>query len=149
MKRNFLVVLILSLSIYYCTSNTSEKVDGKTKSQNIITNLHEEIYESSSSKYSDEEGNYEDANDVVDNSSECKFEDGTYSATVDYINPSTGYSQTYSLDVEVVDCQVVQIDFPNGGWLDESHISAADIDENGDASVDGEEGKTYQVHIDN
>ncbi|HQK99066.1 MAG TPA: hypothetical protein PLH61_13685 [Bacteroidia bacterium] len=88
-------------------------------------------------------------NDDNEVDSECRLEDGTYSASVDYTNPSTGYSQTYSLDVEVVDCQVVQINFPNGGWLDESHISAADIDENGDASVDGEEGKTYQVHIDN
>lgn len=39
--------------------------------------------------------------------------------------------------------------FPKGGWLDEDHISAADIDEDGNATVDGEEGRTYDVHIDN
>lgn len=78
-----------------------------------------------------------------------KIEDGTYSATVDYYNPSTGYSATYTLDVEVQDGEVVQIDFPNGGYLDEDHITPAELDEDGNATVDGEEGKTYQVHIDN
>jgi len=76
------------------------------------------------------------------------IEDGTYNATVDYNNPSTGYSATYTLDVEVNDGQVIQIDFPNGGYLDEDHITAADIDEEGDANVEGEDGKTYDVHID-
>ncbi|PGH41011.1 MAG: hypothetical protein CRN43_00935 [Candidatus Nephrothrix sp. EaCA] len=81
-------------------------------------------------------------------SSECKLEDGTYSSTVEYYNPNTGYSGTYSLDVEVQDCQVVQINFPNGGYLDEDDISYSDIDEDGNASVDGEDGKTYEIHID-
>ena len=72
-----------------------------------------------------------------------------YSATVDYNNPETGYSATYTLDVEVQDCQVVQINFPNDGYLDEDHISYADIDEDGRASVDGEDGKTYEIQIDN
>jgi len=76
------------------------------------------------------------------------IEDGTYGATVDYNNPSTGYSATYTLDVEVSDGQVTQIDFPNGGYLDEDHITAADIDQDGDAEVEGEDGKTYNVHID-
>ena len=77
----------------------------------------------------------------------CKFEDGTYSATVDYNNPETAYSTTYTLDVEVQDCQIVQINFPNNGYLDEDHISFADINEDGNASVDGEDGKTYEIQI--
>jgi hypothetical protein len=44
------------------------------------------------------EGDYEEGNA---SSNGCVVEDGTYSATVDYYNPETGYSQTYSLDVEV------------------------------------------------
>ena len=43
----------------------------------------------------------------------------------------------------------MKIYFPKGGWLDEDHISAADIDEDGNATVEGEDGKTYEVHIDN
>ena len=84
-----------------------------------------------------------------DGSNGCGLDDDTYSATVDYTNPTTAYSATYTLDVVVSNCQVTQIDFPNGGYLGEDHITAADIDDNGDATVEGEEGKTYQVHIDN
>ncbi|HEY5326505.1 MAG TPA: hypothetical protein VIJ27_05860, partial [Mucilaginibacter sp.] len=57
-------------------------------------------------------------------------------------------SATYSLDVEVEEGQVIQIDFPNDGYLDEDHISAADLDDEGNAHVEGEDGKTYDVHID-
>ena len=90
----------------------------------------------------------DDSEETNKYSVDCKFEDGTYSATVDYNNPETGYSATYTLDVEVQDCQVVQINFPNDGYLDEDHISYADIDEDGNASVDGEDGKTYEIQID-
>jgi hypothetical protein len=84
-----------------------------------------------------------------DSDSACKYEDGTYSATVDYNNSETGYSATYSLDVEVQDCQIVQINFPNDGYLDDDHISYADIEDDGSASVTGEDGKTYEIQIDN
>lgn len=50
--------------------------------------------------------------------SDCKYGDGTYSASVDYYNSETGYSATYNLEVEVQDCQIVQINFPNDGYLD-------------------------------
>jgi hypothetical protein len=75
------------------------------------------------------------------------FPDGTYSATVEYYNPETGYSATYTLDVDVQDGQVVEIHFPKGGYLDEHHITPADLDEDGDAEVEGEDGKTYSIHI--
>jgi hypothetical protein len=84
-----------------------------------------------------------------DSESGCKYEDGNYSATVDYNNPETGHSATYNLDVEVQDCQVIQINFPNDGFLDDDHISSADIEEDGTASVTGEDGKTYEIQIDN
>jgi hypothetical protein len=99
--------------------------------------------ENSNSKFNSD---VEDENNVE--KSGCKYEDGTYSATVDYYNPETGYSSTYTLDIDVQDCQVNQIDFPNDGYLNEDHISYADVDEDGNASVDGEDGKTYEIHID-
>lgn len=136
---------MFTILIFSCSSK-SENNQGSINSK------------SSYSKFSDDENeNIEDASsqdsesngreEVSDNTSNCKFEDGTYSATVDYNNPSTGYSTTYTLDVEVQDCQVVQINFPNGGYLDEDHISYGDIDEYGNASVDGEDGKTYEIRI--
>jgi hypothetical protein len=76
------------------------------------------------------------------------IEDGSYTATVDYNNPDTGYAATYTLTVDISDGQVVQINFPSGGYLDDDHISPADIDEDGNANVEGEDGKTYAVHID-
>ena len=100
------------------------------------------------SDYSEEEENNDETDDYT-SSADCKFDDGTYSATVDYYNPETGYSQTYTLDVEVEGCEVVQIDFPNGGWLDSDHITPAELDEDGNCTVDGEDGKTYEIQIDN
>lgn len=78
----------------------------------------------------------------------CGFNDGNHNAIVDYYNPRTGYSKTYTLEVEVEGCKVVQINFPNGGWLDNSHITPEELSEDGNAEIEGEDGKTYTVHID-
>ena len=87
------------------------------------------------------------SSDNADTDSKCAIEDGTHSATIDSYNPDTRHSATYTLDVEVKDCQVVQIDFNNGGYLDGDHIDPADIDENGDASVEDDQGRSFEVHI--
>ena len=76
------------------------------------------------------------------------FEDGTYSATVDYYNPETGYSETYTLDVEVEGNQVTIIYFPNDGYLDDDHIWPDYLDESGFVRIEGEDGKTYDIQID-
>ena len=76
------------------------------------------------------------------------YEDGTYNANVEYYNPETDYSATYTLEVKVEDNEVVEIDFPKGGWLDEDHISPAELDEDGQTTVEGEDGKTYEIEID-
>jgi hypothetical protein len=73
------------------------------------------------------------------------FEDGTYTATVEYYN--TDYSNTYDLEVEVEDNQVTVIYFPNDGYLDNDHIWPAEIDEDGYAYIEGENGKTYEIYI--
>jgi len=76
------------------------------------------------------------------------FENGRHSATVYYSNSETGYSTTYTLDVEVEDNEVTTIYFENGGYLDSDHISPAELDEDGTTMVYGEEGKTYDIQID-
>lgn len=144
MKLKLSLLLILSLLLFSCLSKT--KVDG-----------NDDIPNSSSSTDYGEDNNVDVANRYVESEtnietnslSGCGLDDGTYSATVGYNNPETGYSATYTLDVDVQDCQVIQINFPNDGYLDEDHISAADIDEDGNANVDGEDGKTYDIQIDN
>lgn len=95
--------------------------------------------------YESEEQNSADEDENVEG---CGFDDDTYSATVYYNNSETGYSATYTLDVEVEDCQIVQINFPNDGYLDEDHISYADIESDGTAFVYGENGKTYEIELD-
>jgi hypothetical protein len=99
-----------------------------SKSEKQSENYSSSGYDKSPSDYSGEEEN-NDKNENYSASSGCKFDDGTYSATVDYYNPETGYNQTYTLDVEVEDCKIVQIDFPNGGWLDSAHITPTELDE--------------------
>ena len=139
-----LIIGILFTAIITSCSSKSEK-QNEDYSSSSYSNRD---YESNSSNYSDDDERNEDDSEYS-SSSGCKFEDGTYSATVDYYNPETGYSQTYTLDVEVEDCEVVQIDFPNGGWLDSDHITPAELDEDGNCTVDGEDGKTYEIQIDN
>jgi len=100
-----------------------------------------------SSKVENDDNNNGNFEEDKETSSDCKFKDGTYSATVDYNNSETGHSATYTLDVDVENCQVVKIDFPNGGYLDDDHITYGDLDETGSASVEGEDGKSYQIQV--
>lgn len=125
-------------------SSKSENSQGSNNS-----NTSYSISSDDENKNNDESSESNNNEEISENSSDCKFEDGTYCATVDYNNPGTGYSATYTLDGEVQDCQIVQINFPNDGYLDEDHISYADIDEDGIATVDGADGKTYEIQIDN
>lgn len=135
-----LIGIFIIFNLYSCSSKSEKLNEENHSSQNGISDEEYIDDQNSSSDYtSDEDG---------ENLNGCQFDDGTYSSTVDYYNPETGYSATYTLDVEVVNCQVIRINFPNDGYLDEDHISYTDIDEDGNASVDGEDGKTYKVHID-
>jgi hypothetical protein len=82
----------------------------------------------------------------ADNSSKDLIEDGTHSANVEYTNPETGYSASYQLDVEVDDNFVTTIHFPSGGYLDSDHITPGEL-EDGHTTVEGEDGKTYEIEI--
>jgi hypothetical protein len=67
-----------------------------------------------------DEEDYENGSDSDIDDGSLDFDnldDGTYSATVSYYNQETGFSNSYDLDVEVENNEVVQIDFPNGGYL--------------------------------
>lgn len=131
--------IALSLSVLSCSS----KSDDQQQSSNSVTE-NNNLY---SSPAVDEDQDEEDSDDLTMDS-KCAYDDGTHSATVDYYNPDTGFSNTYTLDVDVEDCQVVQINFPNGGYLDNDHITPTDLDDDGTCSVEGDEGRTYDVQID-
>ncbi|HLP36954.1 hypothetical protein [Lacibacter sp.] len=77
---------------------------------------------------------------------EDEYSDGTWCADVEYYNPNTGTRNTYSLDVEVENGELTQINWPNGGWLDESHFTAEDISE-GECSFTSDKGYEYTVTL--
>ncbi|WP_202915937.1 hypothetical protein [Pontibacter pamirensis] len=77
---------------------------------------------------------------------EDEYSDGTYCAEVDYYNPNTGTSSTYTLEVEIEGNELTTIHWPSGGWLDDSHFSSTDIS-NGYASFTSDRGYHYTVTI--
>lgn len=79
--------------------------------------------------------------------SEDGFENGTYCAEVDYYNPNTGTRSTYTLEVEVENDEMVKIYWGNGGWLDEDHFTAEELDEDGYCSFTSDKGYEYEVQI--
>jgi hypothetical protein len=80
----------------------------------------------------------------VDEDDGESLEEGAHEATVDYYNPSTGWSNTYDLDVEVEDGRVTEIRFPNGGYI----TADEELDDEGNATVYDDEGREYEVHVD-
>jgi hypothetical protein len=84
---------------------------------------------------------------AIEGQTEEGFADGTYCADVTYDNPNTGTSSDYTLEVEVEGNKVTQINWGNGGWMDEDHFNAEDIDEDGNCSFTSDKGYDYTVHI--
>ena len=102
----------------------------------------EHLSSTSESTYSISDSDY----DVETNEDSDGNSDGTYCAEVEYYNPNTGTRQTYELDVEVEGGYLVQIDWPNGGWLDETHFTSEDIT-SGECSFTSDRGYQYTVTL--
>jgi hypothetical protein len=121
------------LFIIFCFVFILSSCSSKSENQNIPQNINQEetLFEHRGSS----------------EASNCNYEDGIYSSSVVYFNPKTGHSNTYTLEFEVQDCEVIQFNFPNGGWLDSDHIFPSELDENGYCVVNGENGKTYEIQI--
>ena len=75
------------------------------------------------------------------------YQDGTYCADVTYYNPNTGTRNTYTLAVEIEGNELVKIYWNNGGWLDEDHFYAQELDENGTCSFTSDKGYDYEIEI--
>ena len=137
----FFILLIIGCSNQNTDSKTNSDIE--TKNKPIENNNNSEY------KSNDDENDVEKDDDSEDdNGSGCKYSDGTHSATVYYYNPETGTRSTYTLNVEVENCEITQIDFPNGGYLDDCHIEPTALDSNGEASIEDDKGRKFEVHID-
>lgn len=76
-----------------------------------------------------------------------EYEDGTYCSKVTYYNPNTSTKSNYILNVEIEDGKLIKIYFPNGGWLDDSHFTPPELDENGYFDFISDQGYAYTVKI--
>ncbi len=125
-----LYIFILYFLVISCSSKTRSNSNVLEKNTQI-DNLHQE-YNSFNSEETPE-----------------NFTDDTYTANVEYYNPNTGTTNTYTLEVEVVDNTVTVIYFNNGGWLDDSHIiSGGELDENGSTEIETDNGYIYTITVD-
>jgi hypothetical protein len=80
-------------------------------------------------------------------SEENGYEDGTYCAEVTYYNQNTGTRNTYTLEVEVESNELVKIYWNNGGWLDEDHFNAQELDNDGTCSFTSDKEYEYNIEI--
>lgn len=74
------------------------------------------------------------------------YPDGTYCAEVEYYNPNTGARNTYDLDVEVEAGDLTIINWPNGGWLDDTHFSPENIS-SGEVEFTSDKGYQYTITL--
>lgn len=84
--------------------------------------------------------------DLLEFSSSEEFSDGEYCAEVEYYNPNTGTESSYTLTVEVSNNEIVKINFPNGGYLDDE-ISDGTLDSSGEATFTNDKGYQYRVKL--
>lgn len=73
------------------------------------------------------------------------YADGYYCAKVHYQNPNTEKESDYTLTVRIENNKVVELQFPKGGWLDESHYVAPEINSRGKAYIIDDRDYEYTV----
>ncbi len=140
--KNHLTLIIIQV-IYLACNKAGSKINNEGKYYN------KEYSSETDTNYEDAENDNSNENDDNEN----KIYDGTYDAIVSHHNPDTQYSATYTLEVDVEDGEVIKINFSKGGWLDddvhpeESRLYPEEIDENGEATLQDENGRTFEVHI--
>lgn len=155
MKIKFSLILVwLFISCHHNPqqSESSESYDNTGSELNSTTYRWSEDDDNESSE-TDESVDTEDDNGAIeednagDDDNNEKYPDDTYNAEVKYYNPNTGTHSIYHLTIEVENNEVVRINFPNGGWMDEDHFDGAELDEDGNAEFISDKGYRYNVSI--
>ncbi len=130
MNRYFLLLFTIIL-LQSCKSNTSSSNSSSSYDDDDEIAMEDVQTWEDAQRYREQTGDYPD---------------GTYCANVEYYNYNTSTRNDYSLDVEVAGGDLVQINWPNGGWLDETHFSSEDIS-SGDCSFTSDKGVRYTVTL--
>lgn len=86
---------------------------------------------------------YEDDGD--EEITEENYWDGGYCADIEYYNSNTGTYSNYTLTIEVSDNELEQINWHNGGYLDDFY--GVEFDEDGHAEFTSDKGYDYEVQI--
>lgn len=88
----------------------------------------------------------DEANELKDeNIVEPDF-NGEYCATVEYFNNNTVTKSEYQLIIEADANELLKINFPQG-WLDQSHFSGGEFDEEGFTEITDDQGYKYSIQI--
>lgn len=123
MKRKALILFCSSLLLFSISCNNNSNGNRSSSETDEY--------------YSENEGNESENNG---------YKDGIYCAEVEYYNPSTGTRNTYNLDVEVENGELIEIHWPNGGWLDETHFNSEDIT-SGECEFTSDRGYQFTVNL--
>ena len=123
MWQTFVVIVLILVSIFSCKDKNGRQTSNST--------AYSTAYSSSGS----------------DSENDNTYKDGEYCATVTYYNPNTGTRSNYQLTVEVEDNELTFIHWPNGGWLDDSHFTPEELNEDGSVSFTSDRGYRYTVEI--
>jgi hypothetical protein len=87
------------------------------------------------------------SNTVPDNTEALTATASSGSSDVHYYNPNTGTQSDYDLDVDYdSNGDVERINFPNGGWIDDSHIQDQTHNSDGTITVTTDRGYEYTVN---
>lgn len=146
-----IITLFAFLTLLSCNESDKSYSDKSDNSEHFKSNtetVNEEVQNDEDNNSSNDE---EDEN-IVGNEDEQeeekeKFPDDTYCAEVEYYNPKTGTRSSYTLTIEVESNEVVEINFPNGGWLDNDHFNGADLEEDGTTNFTSDRGYEYEITI--
>ena len=125
MILRFFLVLAIAGSLFISCKNDRSAALKNTENAQISTGLRESS-----------------VSEVVEG-----YPDDIYCAEVSYFNPRTGTRSAYTLKVEVQENEVVQINFPNGGWIDQNDFSDAFLEDDGTTSFVLDNGYQYDIAI--
>ena len=142
MKKISILLLFLTLLFSCKKSNNSTSTSDETSESTTATSFAD-----FSQEIDPEDMEISDDDDVqIYLDATGDYPDGTYCAEVEYYNSNTGTRRSYDLDVEVQNGDLVQIDWPNGGWLDSTHFSPESIS-SGEVSFRSDKGYRYTVTL--